>query len=466
MPGICFHEITFAKVVCGSVVLLLALMAPALPASPLGNEGKSDGLSRRLDNLEESYERRLQALETELKAARAQASSGAARGDNAFNPAISLVLQGSAVSYDRDPHEWSLPGFPVGAEAGLRPEGLSLTETELTASANVDDAFFAQATLGLHEHEGESEVDVEEAYAQTLALPAGLGLRFGRFFTEVGYVNGQHSHAWDFVDAPLTSQAFLGGQYGDDGLRLSWLAPIDTYLELGVEALRGQAYPAGGEGDGFAGDAQNYFVRLGGDLTARQSFRLGVSHLRAQPEGREAGHGHEGHDDETFGFEGDSVLTAVDMVWKWLPGGPSRQSVVLQAEYMHRDETGRVTFVNDVGEALLPYDGIQQGAYVQAVWQFLPRWRVGLRHDRLWADNDLSVAANTSGEADDEVLEESGLVAGHDPRRWTAMTDYSRSEFSRLRLQYARDESRDGEVDHQILLQYIVTLGAHGAHRF
>jgi hypothetical protein len=46
------------------------------------------------------------------------------------------------------------------------------------------------------------------------------------------------------------------------------------------------------------------------------------------------------------------------------------------------------------------------------------------------------------------------------------MLDYSPSEFSRLRLQFARDGSRPGAVDNQIFLQYIMSLGTHAAHAF
>ena len=35
-----------------------------------------------------------------------------------------------------------------------------------------------------------------------------------------------------------------------------------------------------------------------------------------------------------------------------------------------------------------------------------------------------------------------------------------------LRLQVARDQSRNGEADNQVWLQYIMSLGAHGAHKF
>jgi hypothetical protein len=46
------------------------------------------------------------------------------------------------------------------------------------------------------------------------------------------------------------------------------------------------------------------------------------------------------------------------------------------------------------------------------------------------------------------------------------MIDYSWSEFSRLRLQFAQDKSMQGVTDHQFTLQYIMSLGAHGAHKF
>jgi len=58
------------------------------------------------------------------------------------------------------------------------------------------------------------------------------------------------------------------------------------------------------------------------------------------------------------------------------------------------------------------------------------------------------------------------ILAGYDPSRRSAMVDWSPSEFSRLRLQVARDKSRSGESDNQVWLQYVMSLGAHGAHKF
>ena len=46
------------------------------------------------------------------------------------------------------------------------------------------------------------------------------------------------------------------------------------------------------------------------------------------------------------------------------------------------------------------------------------------------------------------------------------MFDWSGSEFSRIRLQFARDRSRFDATDNQVFLQYIMSLGAHGTHAF
>ena len=52
-----------------------------------------------------------------------------------------------------------------------------------------------------------------------------------------------------------------------------------------------------------------------------------------------------------------------------------------------------------------------------------------------------------------------------DPTRYSLMVDWSNSEFSRLRFQYNHDSARE-ESDNQFGLQYIFSIGAHGAHSF
>jgi hypothetical protein len=46
------------------------------------------------------------------------------------------------------------------------------------------------------------------------------------------------------------------------------------------------------------------------------------------------------------------------------------------------------------------------------------------------------------------------------------MLDWNPSEFTRLRAQIAWDDARDAERDHEFFLQYIYSIGAHGAHKY
>jgi len=210
-------------------------------------------------------------------------------------------------------------------------------------------------------------------------------------------------------------------------------------------------------------------MHIGGDVGEDSSWQLGISRLDVDVIERTSGghaHGH-GHDGPVF--SGDSDLTVLDAVWKTALGG--ERALIFQGEYFVRDENGQVTFTEDEDQALFNYDGEQKGWYLQGIFQFNRRWRAGLRYDRLDADNKLAMMnadldGNLTPLGEDEVFEESGFESGsRDPHRWSAMLDWTPSEFSRLRLQYAKDESR-GETNHQVFLQYIMTLGAHGAHQY
>jgi hypothetical protein len=371
-----------------------------------------------------------------------------------FNPKISLILDGKYTSYDADPENYEIPGIIMGPESELPAEGFAIGESELSFEANIDDKLRGWATIGFENEEGETAVELEEAYVATLALPAGLAAKFGRFYSDIGYQNRQHAHAWDFAEAPLAYRAFFAGQLGDDGVQLRWVAPTDLFVELGGELLRGDGFPAGGEDRSDVG-AWTAFARAGGDLGSGGSWRAGVWHFDGDADDRRTG------EDVETAFTGDSEVTGLDFVYKWAPNGnPAQRSFVLQAEYMFRSESGTVVHDPEGSADTSAYDGDQQGWYAQAVYQFVPRWRIGVRYDRLSADNDVDdPVAGTSLEllADD----------GEDPRRYSVMVDFSNSEYSRFRLQWNRDEARPGgESDDQLILQYTVSIGAHPAHQF
>src|SRR6185503_2501918 len=199
---------------------------------------------------------------------------------NAFNPAISLILNGHYASYSLEPADYALPGFLLDSEAGLATEGLSLDETELAISANVDDKYYGFVSLAIEQTDNETAVELEEGYVETLALPNGLKVKAGRFLSDIGYLNPIHSHAWDFDDAPLAYVAMLNGAYGDTGVQLKWVAPSTLFVELGAELLRGDSFPAAGAAHDGVG-ASTLFVHIGGDVGSTSSWRAGLAHLAA-----------------------------------------------------------------------------------------------------------------------------------------------------------------------------------------
>jgi len=451
------------KILVSSIAVMLGLPLCAVAA----DSAELQQIRKEMQQINELYEARIKALEArveqaEAKAADAQAvaetsASGApanaqtvnsapeaARGSasaNAFNPAISLVLIGTLAEFDNDPANYALPGFALGHEAGPGAEGFSLGESELNIEANIDDKLFGSLTFALASEDGETVPELEEAYIQTLALPAGLTVKGGRFFSRIGYLNELHAHADDFVDRPLAYRALLANQYGDDGVQVRWIAPTDLFTEFGGEWFRGDRFPGGGA-DNEGKGTYSVFAHVGGDIGASQSWRAGLSHLRTKADGRET----EGVDGISV-FSGDSNVTIADLVWKWAPNGNSaRTHFKFQAEYLQRDEDG---LFNDTA-----YSGTQEGWYAQGVYQFMPRWRAGVRYDRLNAGNN--GAALTGSVLDD---------LGHTPERFTALLEFDNSEFSRLRLQYNLDESQP-DTDHQLFLNYVVSLGAHNAHPF
>ena len=370
---------------------------------------------------------------------------GQSRGPG-FNPEMSVILQGTAASIKQDPQTYQITGFaPSGGEVGPPRRGFSLAESELWLGGNIDPYFRSQLVAALTP---EDEIEVEEAFFQTLALGSGFTLKGGRFLSGIGYQNEIHQHAFDFQDTALPYKAFLGGRLNDDGVQLKWVAPTSFLLELGAEAGRGRSFPATDPNKNGAG-AWSAFAHVGGDI-----WRAGLSYLRVKPKDRAF------EDTDSLGgattqsFTGESKLWIADVVVKW-------RDLKLQGEYFRREESGELTF-NDTSTDT--YSSEQSGWYAQAVYRFLPQWRVGYRYDRLdHGDISNGIVDNGLGpSAADFPL----LMTDHNPSRNTLMVDWSPTEFSRVRLQFAQDRSRAGVTDDQVVLQYILSLGVHGAHKF
>ena len=416
-----------------------------------------------IKQLEESYETRIDELETRLKMMEATESrtvgsegpsNAGAGGDrrifnNTFNPSIGVILNGKYSDFSETTSEFA--GFAVGEEGERGREGLAIDESEINFSASVDDKFYSSLPAAIVREDGEDKIELEEAYAQTMAdfgLPTGLSAKAGRAFWTLGYLNEHHAHADDFADRPLPYRVFLNKSFNDDGMEFSYVLPTDLYAEVGGGLFRGDDFPFG-NADGEIFRQWSSYARVGGDIGNAQSWRLGGYLLSGEPTGGRASN------EDTVTFIGDTKLYVTDLRYTWAPGGNSRQNeVILQGEYFWRDESGTYEDTNAATGAV-NLDDSSSGWYAQAVYKFNPRWRIGGRYSRLEAAN---VPAGLAGSALD--------ASGHDPEAYGAMVDWTNSEFSRFRVQFNHEKLSDGQNDNQLITQYIMSFGAHGAHKY
>jgi hypothetical protein len=451
-------------------------IAIASPAHAVTDEGFA-ALRDEIRQMKATYESRIAELEARVKAAeskgidaeekmvkreeRAASAEQTKSTTSRFNPDVSLILQGSYAHRD-DADERHLTGFMSGGHEHGGERGFSIDHTELTLSASVDQIFRGYANFAL----ADEEIEVEEAWFQTLGLGNGFSLKGGRFLSAMGYQNERHPHAWDFADNNLAYAALFGEGYGQDGLQLKWVAPTDLLIEPFIEIGRGSSFPGTDRNRNGAG-AVAAGVHVGGDVGASNSWRTGLSYLRTKASGREF-EGHDPADVEVMGdFSGTSKTWLADLVWKWAPyGNPRVRHFKFAGEYFRRDEAGSL-FCSDA-DAADPsacaggmggaYRSEQSGMYAQAVYQFMPHWRTGYRYDKLWrGDVDFNGA---------DIGSTIASLADYNPSRHSLMMDWSPSEFSRVRLQLSKDKSMEGQNENQWFVQYIHSLGAHGAHKF
>jgi hypothetical protein len=394
--------------------------------------------------------------------------SGQVTSGTAFNPAISVIPDGVYYSDDRNGEASDLAseadGFHSGGaghtHGGAADRGFSLREAELTFSGAVDPYFDVWAIFAV----ADGEIEVEEGYVQTRKFLPGLQLKFGKFYSGIGYINKQHPHQWDFVDQALPYDAIFGGALNETGVQLTWLPNLPVYTQLGLEALQGtngaiasQIGPTE-ETPYFSSMAgprlYTAFLKVSPDVGYSNTLQVGASYGYARQH-------QELHDEGASGssglaLQGHTWFLGADAVWKYdSPRQYGKGDLTVQAEYLYRVKD--LVEVAEEGAAAAggPLRYRQDGLYAQAVYGLFSRWTVGVRFDTIGLVNQIETPGGTAG-----------LGAS---RRYTADLTFNPTEFSRLRAQYDHGDFEVGgarETFNQVYVQFQMSLGAHGAHRF
>jgi len=450
-----------------------AQSSPAAPAA--GQPDPVAQLRREIDDLRADYAQRIAALEARL-AALAEAPPPAPTPPPVAPvetpaPAPVTVLSGAG---GKNYLNLSLDGlFAAGASTApdvpaLEPgghdpaqRGFTVQNLEMVLEGAVDPYFRAQANVILQiSPEGESVVELEEAYATTTSLPHGFQLKVGQFFTEFGRLNPSHPHAWDFVDQPLVNGRFFGGDgLRSVGARIAWLLPTNFYSEayLTLQNSQGETLSSFRSVPGeslFGREIVEREVKSVSDLllAPRYAASFDLSDTQTLLVGASAALGPNG-----TGENGKTRIYGVDGFWKWKAANAFKgfPFVKVQGELMYRDLYADAS--PDGAQPSASFD--DWGGYLQINWGFKPGYVAGLRFDSVGGDSGGLEGGDPTDNPDTDALRRR--------IRLSPVLTWFPTEYSKLRLQYNFDRG-DAFVDdeHSLWLQLEFLLGAHSAHKF
>jgi hypothetical protein len=412
------YAVTAAVMLAASV-----LPAHAEPQSPDAGalRVEIERLREELDALRQAYDARINDLATALAQLERQtpqaASPGTVPSTSATGPDGTLPVYGnvSALSKIFNPDLAVIGNFigSGGSNPRVSTPALSLREVETSLQAVVDPYARADFFVGITP----DGVEIEEGYITFPTLPAGLLMKAGKLRSGFGKVNSLHSHLLPWTDRPLVVTNLLGGEEGMAGAALS----VARLLPNPWFFLEATGEVACDESNQFRCDRARdvtYLGRVRGyqDLSEASNLDLGAS----------LAYGRNGVEDSsttrligldaTFRFRPlrraiyRRVLARSELIWNW------------------RSEIGSTAF----------------GTYVSGDYQLARRWFAGVRYDHS--------ARPLEGGVNDSAT--SGILT------------YWPSEFSQIRGQYRRARYADAPRANEVFVQFLFSIGAHGAHPF
>ncbi|MCK5945142.1 MAG: hypothetical protein KAI24_24345 [Planctomycetes bacterium] len=352
-----------------------------------------------------------------------------------------------------------------GGEHDPRKRGVTLQQAELQLNGEVDKWFTAQGVLVtfLDPEEGETIVEIEEAFLQSQNLPYELQLRVGHYFTEFGRINPLHPHAWDWQDQPVILSRVFGAEgMRAPGARLAWLAPTHQYLEFFVggqnangetmtsflandesyeeRAVGGRPFDEDTVGARSAGDVV-WTGRVATTFDLDEESRLGFgASIAAGPNAT----------------GGDTVITGVDFAFQWRPTDytPGDAFVRLQGEYVHRHFGAEAQTDTNGGSFNLPDSSLEDhGGYLYGLVGWDNGFAAGLRCDYATGSGQSYRGGGSFSRAQDPFRT--------DRLRISPLLQYQVSPFTRMRLQYDFDDSDHlASTAHSVWLGFEIMLGS------
>ncbi len=273
---------------------------------------------------------------------------------------------------------------------------------------------------------GKFSGEVEEGYLTTLALPAHLQLKAGRFKQSLGRLNLVHPHALPFIDMPDVYKNFFGEEgLKGDGISASWLLPNPLfYQELTFEAT--DVDPESPTFERSSGNNYLYLAHLRNfwDLSANATIEFGLT----------------GSTGENLAGKRTNI-GALDFTYKWKPVQfNTYKQFTFQNEfyYSHAQQVGN-NIVNALGFYSMIYTQIGKRTFLTGMF-----------------DYSNAPTSNT-------FVQKSGSIT----LGWEA------TEFQKIEIEAKYTTMNQAEAEYNFeknfttaFLRWIFVIGSHGAHRY
>ncbi|WP_457743714.1 hypothetical protein [Sulfurimonas sp.] len=408
------------KTLCLSLLCFTSLFADA----------NLDTIQAQLAEQKVATQKLQEQVNTLTQEERKSVNTSASFSQNAYLPDIALILNTSLVGRSVDNVAYAsakIPGFidaPDTMELPFNPKkGPNLNYAEVAMHSVVDPYFDAFAIFHLHL----DAFEIEEAYVQTTSLPYSLKIKVGKFKSSFGRINSKHQHSWHFDSQPIIYKALFGPDgISDSGIQLQWVAPTDTYIMAGAEAMQGTN--ARSFGNPHANNLYVGYLKSSIDIGEDLSVLGGVS----------MAHGENYYNDVI----NPTNVYGVDLTMRDQLG--SYSALIWQSEFLQRNK--------DLGSRT----NKQAGLYSELIYQYNNNYSGGFRYDAITKnDADLSAYAG---------------VNTNNLDKYTAMLQYKPFPMSRLRLSYSYDRTKviSGERKdiNTVMLSLNIAAGAHGAHNY
>jgi len=353
-----------------------------------------------------------------------------------------VTMGGSSVSTDE------LQQLQAGSHDPQK-NGFTLQALALAIRARLDHHSDAMAGIVSHiKADGQSVVELEQAYIHTKDLPYGLSVKAGQYFLDFGEENSHHPDDWDFVDVPfLITRLFGGDKLRSQGIQFAWQLPFASRSTLSL----GASNPSGETATSFLykkGESMAGHTLQARDVSGLNDLLYSLkwsNQFSANTSTHQIGFG----TSVLFGpnATGDSTDTQIfglNFDWAWYGNAQSQKPRFnWRTEWMlRRYEAGDKNTSSH--EILRDY-----GIFSQAVWNLDNDWALGLRAE--FADGNKS-------NFNDPLR--------NNRKRFSVNVTHPLSKSVKWRLQYNRDldDNLNGNNANSVWLQVVFQAGAHHKH--